>query len=81
MIPKIIHYCWFGRAPLPDKAKKCIESWRKHCPDYTILEWNEDNFDIHQNGYTEMCCKEKKYAFLADYARLQIKTRAASTLT
>ena len=72
MIPKIIHYCWFGRAPLPDKAKKCIESWRKHCPDYTILEWNEDNFDIHQNGYTEMCCKEKKYAFLADYARLQI---------
>lgn len=72
MIPKIIHYCWFGRAPLPDKAKKCIESWRKHCPNYTILEWNEDNFDIHQNGYTEMCCKEKKYAFLADYARLQI---------
>lgn len=67
-----IHYCWFGRAPLPDKAKKCIESWRKHCPDYMILEWNEDNFDIHQNGYTEMCCKEKKYAFLADYARLQI---------
>lgn len=40
MIPKIIHYCWFGRAPLPDKAKKCIESWRKHCPDYMILEWN-----------------------------------------
>lgn len=60
MIPKIIHYCWFGRAPLPDKAKKCIESWRKHCPNYTILEWNENNFDIHQNGYTEMCCKEKK---------------------
>ena len=60
MIPKIIHYCWFGRAPLPDKAQKCIESWRKHCPDYTILEWNENNFDIHQNGYTEMCCKEKK---------------------
>ena len=72
MIPKIIHYCWFGRAPLPDKAKKCIESWRKHCPDYMILEWNEDNFDIRQNGYTEMCCKEKKYAFLADYVRLQI---------
>ena len=72
MIPKIIHYCWFGRAPLPDKAKKCIESWRKYCPNYTILEWNEDNFDIRQNGYTEMCCKEKKYAFLADYARLQI---------
>ena len=38
MIPKIIHYCWFGRAPLPDKAKKCIESWCKHCPDYMILE-------------------------------------------
>lgn len=46
MIPKIIHYCWFGRAPLPDKAKKCIESWRKHCPDYMILEWSEDNFDL-----------------------------------
>lgn len=80
MIPKIIHYCWFGRAPLPDKAKKCIESWRKHCPDYTILEWNEDNFDIHQNGYTEMCCKEKKYAFLADYARLQIIENGGGSL-
>ncbi|MFR0667181.1 MAG: capsular polysaccharide synthesis protein [Faecalimonas umbilicata] len=44
MIPKVIHYCWFGRGKMPDLAKKCIESWKKYCPDYEIIEWNEDNF-------------------------------------
>lgn len=52
MIPKRIHYCWFGKKALPDKAKKCISSWKKFCPDYEIVEWNEDNFDIYQNPYT-----------------------------
>ena len=46
MIPKVIHYCWFGRNPLPPLAKKCIESWEKYCPDYEIKEWNEDNFPM-----------------------------------
>ena len=72
MIPKKIHYCWFGGNEKPEKAKKCIESWRKYCPDYEIIEWNEANFDVNQNGYTRMCIKEKKYAFLSDYARLVI---------
>ena len=48
-IPKKIHYCWFGRNPLPESAKKCIESWKKYCPEYEIIEWNEDNFDLTEN--------------------------------
>lgn len=72
MIPKKIHYCWFGGHEKPEKAKKCIESWKKYCPDYEIIEWNEQNFDVNQNEYTKMCAKEKKYAFLSDYARLVI---------
>ena len=70
MIPKTIHYCWFGRNPKPKLAEKCIASWKKFCPDYQIIEWNEDNFDINMNGYTRMCYEQKKYAFLSDYARL-----------
>ncbi|MGN8643168.1 glycosyltransferase family 32 protein [Catenibacterium mitsuokai] len=72
MIPKTIHYCWFGRGELSAKAKKCIQSWKKYCPDYEIIEWNEDNFDVHQNEYTKKVYAEKKYAFLSDYARLKI---------
>jgi hypothetical protein len=72
MIPKKIHYCWFGRNPKPKLAEKCIASWRKYCPDYEIIEWNEDNFDINTNGYTRMCYEEKKYAFLSDYVRLLV---------
>ena len=72
MIPKTIHYCWFGRGELSTKAKKCIQSWKKYCPDYEIIEWNEDNFDINQNEYTRKVYAEKKYAFLSDYARLKI---------
>lgn len=70
MIPKTIHYCWFGRAPKPKLAERCIASWRKYCPDYELIEWNEDNFDVNMNGYTRMCYEQKKYAFLSDYARL-----------
>lgn len=75
MIPKIIHYCWFGRGEKPKKARRCIESWKRFCPDYQIIEWNEDNFDVHMNGYTEMCVREKKWAFLSDYVRLLVLFR------
>lgn len=75
MIPKKIHYCWFGRGEKSDKAKKCIASWSRLCPDYEIIEWNEDNFDIHLNPYTEMCYEQRKFAFLSDYARLWILER------
>lgn len=75
MIPKKIHYCWFGRNELPAKASKCIASWKKYCPDYEIIEWNEDNFDIYQNPYTIYTYENKKFAFLSDYARLQIILR------
>ncbi len=72
MIPKKIHYCWFGRGEKPELARKCISSWKKHCPDYEIIEWNEDNFDINMNGYTRYCYDNQKWAFLSDYARLAI---------
>ena len=72
MIPKIIHYCWFGRNPLPVSAKKCIASWRKYMPGYEIKEWNEDNFDVNIIPYTQQAYKAKKYAFVSDYARYWI---------
>ncbi len=72
MIPKIIHYCWFGRGPLPELAQKCIASWRKYLPDYEIREWNEDNFDVNIIPYTAEAYREKKYAFVSDYARFWI---------
>lgn len=75
MIPKKIHYCWFGKNELPTKAKKCIASWKKYCPDYEIVEWNEDNYEVHQNAYTTYTYDNKKFAFLSDYARLQIILR------
>lgn len=70
MIPKIIHYCWFGNSPLPQLALKCIESWKKHCPDYKIKEWNESNFNINFNAYTKEAYKAGKWAFVSDVARL-----------
>ena len=71
-IPKIIHYCWFGRNPLPPMAVKCIESWKKILPDYEIKEWNEDNFDIHMTPYIEEAYHLKKYAFVSDFARFWV---------
>ena len=70
MIPKKIHYCWFGRKELPEKAKRCIESWKKYCPEYELVEWNEDNTNISLNPYTQWCYDNKKFAFLSDYIRL-----------
>ena len=72
MIPKVIHYCWFGRNPLPKLAVKCIESWKKFLPDYEIKEWNEDNFDVNMIPYTKEAYEAKKYAFVSDYARFWI---------
>lgn len=72
MIPKIIHYCWFGGNPLPESAKKCIDSWRKFLPDYEIKEWNESNYDVHKIPYIHEAYEAKKYAFVSDYARYDI---------
>lgn len=72
MIPKVIHYCWFGRNPLPESAQKCIASWRKYLHDYEIKEWNEDNFDVNIIPYTKEAYEAKKYAFVSDYARFWI---------
>lgn len=72
MIPKIIHYCWFGRGEKPKLAQRCIASWKKYCPDWEIIEWNEDNFDVNMNSYAQMCLEQKKYAFLSDYVRLLV---------
>lgn len=72
MIPKVIHYCWFGHNPLPELAKKCIASWKRYLPDYQIKEWNEENFDVHCIPYTHEAYEAKKYAFVSDYARFWI---------
>lgn len=69
-IPKRIHYCWFGRGPMPDSAKRYIESWKKYCPDYEIKEWNEDNFDPESNRYVKQAYEARKFAFVTDYVRL-----------
>lgn len=72
MIPKIIHYCWFGGSPLPDDAKKCIASWKKYFPGYEIKEWNESNFDLESCDYVREAYQAKKWAFVSDYARFWI---------
>lgn len=73
MIPKKIHYCWFGRTPLPKLEKKCIRSWKKYCKDYEIIEWNEDNFNIEEAPlYVRQAYKAKKWAFVTDYVRLYV---------
>lgn len=72
VIPKIIHYCWFGKNKMPDKVYACIDSWKKYCPDYEIKLWNDDNFDLHQNAYIEEAYSRQKYAFVSDFARLYV---------
>ncbi|TVY05630.1 glycosyltransferase family 32 protein [Paenibacillus cremeus] len=69
-IPKIIHYCWFGRKEKPDIVKKCMESWKRKGPEYEIKEWNEDNFDISCNSYVSEAYKVGKFAFVSDYVRV-----------
>ena len=70
MIPKVIHYCWFGGKPLPDDAKKCIESWKKYCPDYKLQRWDESNFDLNCCPYVKEAFDAKKWAFITYYVRL-----------
>ena len=70
MIPRRIHYCWFGRGPMPELALKCIISWHKYMPNYEYKLWNEDNFDISSVPYVKEAYESKKYAFVTDYVRL-----------
>lgn len=72
MIPKTIHYCWFGKNPKSVEILDCIESWKKTCQDFEIKEWTEENFPVEQFPFALRMYKEKKWAFVADYARLQI---------
>lgn len=72
MIPKVIHYCWFGRNPKSKIVQRCMESWKQYCPDYEIIEWNEDNFDVNGVPYSAAAYADKKWAFVSDYARLKI---------
>lgn len=72
MIPKVIHYCWFGGNPLSELAQKCIASWKKYCPDFEIIEWNESNFDLNCCDYVKEAYEAKKWAFVSDYARFWI---------
>ncbi len=72
MIPKIIHYCWFGKNPKSKLIKKCIKSWKKYCPDFEIIEWNEDNYDVFVNDYCREAYENKMWAFVSDYARHDI---------
>ncbi len=71
MIPKILHYCWFGGKPLPKKAQKCVDSWRRILPDYTIKLWDEANIDLAMNDYTRFCYDHKLWAYLSDYIRIK----------
>lgn len=70
MIPKTIHYCWFGGKELPSLEKKCLESWIRILPDYKIKRWDESNFDVNQYPFAAEALKNKKYAFVADVCRL-----------
>ena len=72
VIPKKIYYCWFSRNPMPDYLKKCIETWYKFCPDYEIIRWDEDNYDINKNGYMQQAYAAQKWGFVPDVARLDI---------
>lgn len=72
MIPKTIHYCWFGNNPKTELAEKCIASWKKHLPDYELIEWNETKFDVNQHPFTREAYQAKKYAFVTDYVRLYV---------
>ena len=72
MIPKVIHYCWFGGKPLPELAQKCLASWKKYCPDYELMRWDESNFDVNCCDYVREAYEAKKWAFVSDYARLKV---------
>ncbi len=70
MIPKKIHYCWFGKSEMPSREKRCVESWKKFMPDFELVLWNEDNFDVNSTIFTKQAYELKKFAFVSDYVRL-----------
>ena len=70
LIPKVIHYCWFGRGKMPELALKCIESWKKYLPEYELRLWNEDTFDVNSVPYVKEAYEARKFAFVTDYVRL-----------
>lgn len=70
MIPKLIHYCWFGHGEMPELTQKCIASWHTYMPDWEYKLWNEDNFDVNQIPYTKEAYEARKFAFVSDYVRL-----------
>lgn len=72
IIPKIIHYCWFGTSQIPKHFQNNIETWKKYCPDYKIIRWDESNYDVTKNKYMKQAYEEKKWGFVPDYARLDI---------
>lgn len=72
MIPKKIHYCWFGHNKKPKLIKRCIASWRQYLPDWEIVEWNEANYDVYKNEYIAEAYRVKKWAFVVDFARFDI---------
>lgn len=69
-IPKIIHYCWFGKGKKSELIIKCIDSWKKFCPNYEIMEWNEENSDFNNCQYAKEAFEKGKWAFVSDYVRL-----------
>lgn len=75
MIPSKIHYCWFGNNPKSKLIEKCIASWRKYFPQWEIIEWNEQNYDVNKNAYISEAYRQKKWAFVVDYARFDILNR------
>lgn len=72
MIPRVIHYCWFGNTPLPASAERCLASWRRACPDYEIHRWDEHTFDVGRYTFCREAHAAGKWAFVSDYARLRI---------
>lgn len=72
MIPKKIHYCWFGNKDIPKIFDKCYKSWKKYCPDYEIILWNEKNYDVSSNRYTQEAYDQKRFAFVSDYVRWDV---------
>ena len=72
MIPKVINFCWFGYGEYPDVVEKCIDSWKRNCPDYEIKLWDESNYDVRKNQYVREAYENKKWAFVSDYVRLDI---------
>lgn len=71
-IPKLIHYCWFGGGKIPEKNLRCIESWRTYCPNYEIVRWDEQNYDLSKNKYMKQAYEKKYWGFVPDYARIDI---------